>query len=130
MSSEIVCAIISGMVTLTVSFGTWHVSMKKDRDEFKNQLRKTLTEYYEKNRSEIKDIRENDLQDIRQDLTEMGANLQQKIAIIEVNINTLSDRVDKHNNVIDRTYKLEQMSALQEEQIKNINHRVDNLEDK
>ena len=113
-----------------VSFGTWHVSMKKDRDELKDQLRQTLTEYYEKNRSEIKDIRENDLQEIRNDLTTMGSTLREEIAVIKVNINTLSDRVDKHNNVIDRTYKLEQASALHEEQIKNMNHRVDNLEDK
>ena len=73
MSSEIVCAIISGMVTLMVSFGTWHVSMKKDRDELKDELRKALTEYYEKNRSEIQSIRENDLQEIRNDLTTMGS---------------------------------------------------------
>ena len=130
MSSEIVCAIISGMVTLMVSFGTWHVSMKKDRDELKDELRKALTEYYEKNRSEIQSIRENDLQEIRNDLTTMGSTLREEIAVIKVNISTLSDRVDKHNNVIDRTYKLEQATALQEEQIKNMDHRVTNLEDK
>lgn len=130
MSSEIVCALISGVVTLLVSFGTWNVSMKKDRDELKDQLRQTLTEYYEKNRSEIRNIRENDLQEIRNDLTSMGSTLREEIAVIKVNITTLSDRVDKHNNVIDRTYKLEQASALHEEQLKNMDHRVNNLEDK
>lgn len=126
MSSEIICAIISGVVTLAVSFGTWHLSMKQDRDKLKDELRAALTEYYEKNRSEIRNIRENDLQNIRDDLMDM----RQEIAVIKVNINTLSERVDKHNNVIDRTYKLEQASVLHDEQLKNMDHRIDNLEDK
>ena len=130
MDSAIICAIISGIVTLLVSTGTWQVTIKKDRDKAKEELRATLTEYYEKNRSEIQIIREKDLQDIRNDLTAMGSTLREEIAVIKVNINTLSDRVDKHNNVIDRTYKLEQATALHEEQLKNMDHRVNNLEDK
>ena len=130
MSSEVICAIISGIVTLIVSTGTWQVSVRQDRNKAKEELRSALTEYYEKNRTEIQSIRENDLQEIRNDLVEMRGALQQEIAVIKVNIGTLSERVDKHNNVIDRTYKLEQASALHEEQIKTANHRIDNLEDK
>lgn len=100
MPTEIICALISGVVTLLVSIGTWQVSVKKDRDKAKEELRNTLDENYKKTQT--------DLQEIRDDLTEMGASLQQKIAIIEVNINTLSDRVEKHNNVIERVFKLEQ----------------------
>ena len=105
---EIWCAIISGAVTLLVSMGTWYVTIKKDRDKANADMHKTLTEYYEKNRAAIDEIRQNDLQDIRDDVSELGASLQQKIAVIEVNINTLSDRVEKHNNVIERVFKLEQ----------------------
>ena len=108
MPTEVLCALIAGAVTLITSIGTWHYSIKKDRDKTREELSKTLLEYYEKNRAAILDIRQNDLQEIRDDLTEMGANLQQKIAIVEVQIGTLSDRVEKHNQVIERTFKLEQ----------------------
>ena len=40
----------------------------------------------------------------------------------------LEKRVDKHNMVIDRTYKLEERSALLEEEIKVANHRISDLE--
>lgn len=40
----------------------------------------------------------------------------------------LEKRVDKHNMVVDRTYKLEQRSALLEEEIKVANHRISDLE--
>ena len=36
--------------------------------------------------------------------------------------------MDKHNNVIERTYKLEELTAVQEEQIKVANHRIEDLE--
>jgi len=49
-------------------------------------------------------------------------------AIIELKIDQLSDRVNKHNNLIERTYKLEELTALQEEKIKVANHRIDDLE--
>jgi len=45
-------------------------------------------------------------------------------------ISELSNKVDKHNNAIERTYKLEKNDEVKEEQIKVINHRIDDLEDK
>lgn len=50
--------------------------------------------------------------------------------LIEYKIDELTKRVDKHNNVIERTYKLEELTALQEEKIKVANHRIDDLEKK
>lgn len=49
-------------------------------------------------------------------------------ALLEYKMDELSKRVDKHNNVIERTYKLEELTALQEEKIKVANHRIDDLE--
>jgi ABC-type lipoprotein release transport system permease subunit len=43
-------------------------------------------------------------------------------------IEQLEKKVDKHNNLIDRTYKLEQDVAVQSEDIKVINHRLSDLE--
>ena len=50
------------------------------------------------------------------------------MALIEYKIDQLSDRVDKHNNLIERTFKLEQQAAVQEEKLKVANHRIDDLE--
>lgn len=40
----------------------------------------------------------------------------------------LEKRVEKHNNLIERTYKLEERAQLQEEKIKVANHRIGDLE--
>lgn len=50
--------------------------------------------------------------------------------LIEYKIDKLSERVDKHNSVIARTYKLEQDYAVVAEQIKVANHRIEDLERK
>ena len=52
------------------------------------------------------------------------------IALIDYKLSELTKRVDKHNNVIERTYKLEELTSLQEEKIKVANHRIDDLEKK
>ncbi len=41
----------------------------------------------------------------------------------------LEKKVDKHNTVIERTYKLEETQAVMEEQIKVANHRIADLEE-
>lgn len=45
-------------------------------------------------------------------------------------IGELANKVDKHNNAIERTYKLEKNDEIKEEQIKVINHRIEDLEHK
>ena len=40
----------------------------------------------------------------------------------------LEDKVDKHNQLIDRTYKLETNCQLQDEKMRVANHRIDDLE--
>ena len=49
-------------------------------------------------------------------------------ALIAYRLEQLEKKVDKHNSVIERTFKLEETEAVQDEQIKIINHRIDNLE--
>ena len=43
-------------------------------------------------------------------------------------IEQLEKKVDKHNTVIERTFKLEEAQAVLTEQIKVANHRIDDLE--
>ena len=130
MPTEIITALIAGAVTLLTSIGTWHFSAKKDREKQREDIKAELIKYHEKNKEEIKEIREKDLREIRDDVSSMGANLQQKIAIVEIelgharnDITTLSTRVERHNGVVERTSVLE-------EKVSVANHRIDDLEHK
>lgn len=58
----------------------------------------------------------------------LEAQLDKQTALINLELKTLSERVEKHNSVIERTFVLEQKTAVQEEQIKVANHRIDDLE--
>lgn len=49
-------------------------------------------------------------------------------ALIAYRLEELEAKVDRHNKVIDRTYHLEQDEAVIAEQIKVINHRIEDLE--
>lgn len=49
-------------------------------------------------------------------------------ALIEYRLKELEKKVDKHNNLIERTYKLEEQATLTDEKIKVANHRIDDLE--
>lgn len=50
--------------------------------------------------------------------------------LIAYRIEQLERKVDAHNRVIERTYKLEEEHSLMEEKIKVANHRLDDLEKK
>ena len=137
MPTEIWCALIAGFVTLITSMGTWHFSIKRDREKQRDDLKAELIKYHEKNREEIDKIRDGDLREIRDDLSNMGASLQNKIALIEMSlahtredITALSTRVEKHNGVIDRVYHCEERLVVSEERQRVANHRLDDLESK
>ena len=52
------------------------------------------------------------------------------IRLMSYRIEQLEKKQDKHNNLIERTYKLEERTSVQEEQIKVANHRIEDLERK
>lgn len=51
-------------------------------------------------------------------------------ALIAYRLEELEKKVDKHNNVIERTYALEERQAVMEEKLKVAGHRIDDLEKK
>ena len=51
-------------------------------------------------------------------------------ALIAYRLEQLEKKVDKHNQVIERTYALEEKTGLLEERVKVANHRIDDLERK
>lgn len=52
------------------------------------------------------------------------------VALIEYRINELSEKVQRHNNIIERTYKLEENTALQDAELKRLNKRLEIVEGK
>lgn len=50
------------------------------------------------------------------------------ITLITYRLDELTDKVNKHNNLVERTYELERQQALTEEKMKVANHRIDDLE--
>ena len=60
-------------------------------------------------------------------ITQTAANNKTR-ALIEYRLLELEKKQDKHNQVIERTFKLEELTAVQEEKIKVANHRIDDLE--
>ncbi len=115
--TTIISTIITGLVSLAVAIGTWRVTMKKDREKQFDDLKTVLDRHREEYIGGIRDVQE--------DITGVNATVQQQIAIIELKIDTLSERVDKHNEVIDRTYALENTTAVHEEKIKQLEKEVD-----
>lgn len=50
-------------------------------------------------------------------------------ALIEYQISELTKKVEKHNNLIERTYKLEEQAGLATAEFKRVNHRLEKLEE-
>lgn len=49
-------------------------------------------------------------------------------ALIAYRLEQLEEKVNKHNNLIERTYQLEEGAAVMAEKISVANHRIDDLE--
>lgn len=49
-------------------------------------------------------------------------------ALIAYRLELLEKKVDKHNSVVERIFKLEEQTAVIEEKIKVANHRIEDLE--
>lgn len=49
-------------------------------------------------------------------------------ALISYRLERLEEQVKKHNNVIERTYHLEEQAALADAEFKRVNHRLEALE--
>lgn len=48
--------------------------------------------------------------------------------LLEYKLNELTKKVDKHNNLVERMYKVEKENEVSKEKIKVANHRIDDLE--
>ena len=55
---------------------------------------------------------------------------KETIALIEYKLEELTRKVNEHNNLIDRTYKLEEESRLASEKFREVNRRLNEIEEK
>lgn len=56
--------------------------------------------------------------------------IKSQLEILQYQFAELTRHVEKHNNVIERTYKLEEKASLMEEKISVASHRIEDLEKK
>lgn len=56
------------------------------------------------------------------------ANMDKHNSLQAYKLEQLTKTVDKHNKVIERVYELEKSDKVEKEQIKVINHRIEDLE--
>ena len=62
--------------------------------------------------------------------SETLSEMDKRDALQAQRIEQLEKKMDKHNQLIERVYRLEQHNVLVDEQIKVANHRIDDLERK
>lgn len=124
-------ALIGGLVTLIGSVLTYRTSIKtleQKREESHNaqlsELQKSLTHKLEEDRQEYL----TEIQNVKDSMTDLTAKYQQTVAVIELKIDNLEKKQDKHNNVIERTYKLESEVELLKNREKVSEHRLSDLE--
>lgn len=67
---------------------------------------------------------------IRQDSEVQDTKLNGRIDVITQEIKDLTRQVEKHNQVIERTYALENRMGVAEERISDANHRINELRDR
>lgn len=58
----------------------------------------------------------------------LQAKIENLQAVTNEKIDELSRRVEKHNNLVERTYRLEENSAVMAEKMRNFDGRIDDLE--
>ena len=59
---------------------------------------------------------------------EIAKKHSETIALIEYRLNELTTKVEKHNQIVERTYELEKQAGIAEAELKRVNHRLEELE--
>lgn len=108
-ASAIICAVISGVCTLLVCLANNRAQQRKADIE---QDRRT---------TELAHSHETSM-------LQMEASISQKIALLDCKFDDLTKKVEKHNGLVERTYKLETDVSVMQEKQSVANHRIDDLE--
>lgn len=114
--AAILSAIISGVVTLVVCLINNNYQRKRDEKSRKDTKKKEQADITER------------LEEIKDAQNEFKTQIHNEIEMVKYQLSELTKHVDKHNNVIERTYELEKQTEIQEEKIRVANHRIEDLE--
>ena len=80
------------------------------------------------NRNKTIDAVKDELRTVREESKASDSEIHGEMLLIRKDISTLSDRVEKHNSVIERVYQLEKSKDVFDEKMRVANHRIDDLE--
>lgn len=91
-------------------------------EKFKEEIIKTLDAHRKEYLEGIDGVKDT--------ITDMKAAYQTTVATVSLQISNLEEKQDKHNSIIERTYKLESDVRVLEQKEKVSGHRLDKLEGK
>ena len=91
-------------------------------EKFKEEIIKTLDAHRKEYLEGINGVKDT--------ITDMKAAYQTTVATVSLQISNLEEKQDKHNSIIERTYKLESDVRVLEQREKVSGHRLDKLEGK
>lgn len=122
MSDAVIVAIITASITLLGTILTYLTSTKQIQNKqselqtaqlnaLKAELNNKLDSHNKEYIDGIEHVKES-LNNINNDFMDMKATYQETVAVIELKIDTLEKKQDKHNNVIERTFQLEKDVAV------------------
>lgn len=128
MATEIIVALITGGITLIGSILAFRTSSKqiqlKQKEiqesqfkEFKSEINSKLDNHKKEYLNGIENVKQG-LNSLSDEVTDLRATYQEAISLIECKIDNLEKKQDKHNSVIERTYKLEADVAILKERTK------------
>lgn len=122
--------IVAAIVLAGTLYGNWKTA-QTSRDKTIEALRKENAATMQEIKDEVRGIREESQakdEELHAGMEMLAQRTEGGFELIRKDVAQLSARVEKHNNLIERTYKLEEQTAVQAEQIKVANHRIEDLE--
>lgn len=127
MNTNIISCIITGVITLTVCLINNAVQIRKHREESTARMQSQI--------DEIKETLNEIMSDMTARIEEIIANqeasqvsIRKDIEHLTYRVIELDSKVDKHNNVIERTYNLEKNTEVLQEKMRVANARISDLE--
>lgn len=114
--------IVAALVLAGTIYGHWKTA-KASRDKTIDAVKSEMSAAIQTVKEEVAGIRaESQAKDeeMHAELLMFKQETASGLALIQKDVSTLSERVERHNNVIDRTYKLEQAVAVHGERLENL----------
>lgn len=117
--------------TIFIAAGGWVVTLVvcvlQMNSASKKMEAENMAHLQEINRSQDKHMAELQSSQEKQ-MLEIQASFNQAVAVIDCRIQNLTDKVEKHNSVVERTFKLENDVSVLTEKVKVANNRILDIE--